>query len=103
MLEELSREFANPATASTRSDGVRRWKIILRSGVEITFDAAWNMSNGNGPAQLIRDHRNFLSTGAKPANPWPYRFPETNSNPRAVAIISVDIADVQAIAQTFGT
>jgi len=99
---QLNEELTELSIASARSDGVRRWTIILRSGAEITFDAAWNTNARNGPAQMIQDHFNFLSTGAKPAYPWPYRFPETNSNPREAAIVSVDIAEVQAIVQTFG-
>lgn len=100
--EQLNQELTELSNASARSDGVRKWTVILRSGAEITFDAAWNTNNRYGPAQMIQDHFNFLSTGAKPTYPWPYRFPETNGNPREAAIISVDIAEVQAIVQTFG-
>ncbi len=98
-LDKLNREFESPEAA--RSGGVRRWTIVLRSGVEITFDAAWDWTGGTGPAHMIIEHRNYITTGSKPRPQKIYVFPETNGGKRMAAAIAVDIADVQAIVQVF--
>lgn len=63
--KKLNHELVELSIASIRSDGVRRWTIILRSGAEIAYDAAWNTNARNGPTQMIENHFNFHSTGAK--------------------------------------
>lgn len=78
---------------------VRRWTIILRSGANITFDAAWNWIGDNGPKAMMDHFRDYLTNGSKPQVQKPYVFPEANNTSKKAAEIAVDIADVQAIVQ----
>ena len=98
-VDQLNREYEN--VGGIGSGGLRRWTIVLGSGAEVTFDAAWDWPGDSGPAQMILEHRKYMRTGSKPHPQKMYAFPETNGSTRMAAAIACDIADVQAIVQVF--
>ena len=79
------------------SSGMGQWTIVLRSGSKISIDSTWNGTN-NGPAQLVIDHRKYMNDRSKPSFQRAYTFRKKGYGNATRAIVSVDIADVEAIA-----
>lgn len=84
------------------SDGVskqRSWRIFLKSGQMIEFQAIWNGTDAG--SKFTEDYKKYLKDGTKPTRPIMYNFKQSDSSGNTAAHVLVDWDRVEAVVQVF--
>lgn len=77
----------------------RSWKIFLKSGQMIEFQAIWNGTDAG--SKFTADYAAFLKDGTKPSLPIMYNFRMKTANGKQAARVQIDWDRVEAVVQVF--
>jgi len=102
MEENDATDLSDPLGTDAANDGIRTWKIFLRSGEHIEFKAGWSSNNTQGPAHFMNMIYQYQGDQTKPKVFSSHRFPKSNSDKTIVASVALDPGDVIGVSQEFG-